>query len=251
VALVVRKEGDSIRRYVHLGTGNYNPMTAHLYTDIGLLTCDDKIGTDISDLFNYLTGYSAKRDYRKLLVAPINLRERFEELILREIEHAKSGAKGRIILKMNALVDERIIELLYRASQAGVKVDLIVRGICCLRPGIPGVSENIQVVSVVGRFLEHSRIYYFRNGGKDEIFCGSADLMPRNLNRRVEVLFPIEDERLARFVRDAVLKTYLFDTNKSRIMQSDGRYLRLHPKTGEQGLSCQQWFLTNNQTNKR
>jgi polyphosphate kinase len=251
LALVVRKEGDAIRRYVHLGTGNYNPMTAHLYTDIGLLTCDDKIGTDISDLFNYLTGYSAKRDYRKLLVAPINMRERFEELILREIEHSKSGAKGRIILKMNALVDERLIELLYRASQAGVKVDLIVRGVCCLRPGIPGVSENIQVISVVGRFLEHSRIYYFRNGGKDEIFCGSADLMPRNLNRRVEVLFPIEDERLARFVRDAVLKTYLFDTSKARMMQSDGRYLRLRPKTGEPGLSCQQWFLTNNQTNKR
>jgi polyphosphate kinase len=251
LALVVRKEGDIIRRYVHLGTGNYNPFTAHLYTDLGVLTCDEEIATDVSDLFNYLTGYSAKTDYRKLLVAPINMRSRFEEMIRREIEHSKRGEKGRIILKMNALVDERIIQLLYEASQAGVKVDLICRGICCLRPGIPGVSENIRVISILGRFLEHSRIYYFRNGGKEQIYCGSADMMPRNLNRRVEVLFPIEDERLARFVRDAVLKTYLFDTTKTRMMESDGRYVRLRPQAGEPGLNAQQWFMANNSLNRK
>ncbi|HNG76740.1 MAG TPA: hypothetical protein PLY72_19870, partial [Candidatus Obscuribacter sp.] len=202
------------------------------------------VGADVTDLFNYLTGYSAKRDYKRLLVAPINMRERFEFLIRREIEQAKNGEKGRIIFKMNALVDERIIQLLYEASQAGVKVDLMVRGICCLRPGIPGVSENIRVVSVVGRFLEHSRIYYFRNGGQEEIFCGSADMMPRNLNRRVEVIFPVQDERLARFLRDAVLKTYLVDTAKAREMRPDGTYARISAHEGEP-FSCQQWFLSN------
>lgn len=249
LALVVRKEGDTIRRYVHLGTGNYNPVTAHLYTDVGLLTCDENVGSDASDLFNFLTGYSAKRDYKRLLVAPINLRERFEFLIRREIEQAKAGEKGRIIFKMNALVDERIIQLLYEASQAGVKVDLMVRGVCCLRPGIPGVSENIRVISVLGRFLEHSRIYYFRNGGKEEIFCGSADMMPRNLNRRVEVIFPVTDERLATFLKDAVLKTYLVDTAKTREMNSDGTYVRLSAHEGEP-FSCQQWFLDNSSANK-
>lgn len=244
LAFVVRKEGDSIRRYVHLGTGNYNPLSAHLYTDIGLFTCDEQVGSDVTDLFNYLTGYSAKRDYKRLMVAPINMRERFEHLIRREIEHAKNGEKGRIIFKMNALVDERIIQLLYEASRAGVKVDLMVRGICCLIPGIPGVSENIRVISVVGRFLEHSRMYYFRNAGVDEIYCGSADMMPRNLDRRVEVIFPIKDERLARFLRDAVLKTYLVDTSKAREMKQDGSYGRIDSHAGE-AFSCQQWFLSN------
>ncbi|OPZ90347.1 MAG: Polyphosphate kinase [bacterium ADurb.Bin425] len=244
VALVVRKEGDTIKRYVHLGTGNYNAVTAHLYTDVGLLTADENVASDVSDLFNYLTGYSAKRDYKRLLVAPINLRDRFEYLIKREIEQTRKGEKGRIILKMNALVDERIIQLLYEASQAGVKVDLMVRGICCLRPGIPGVSENIRVISVVGRFLEHSRIYYFRNGGQEEIYCGSADMMPRNLNRRVEVVFPVLDERLARYLKDAVLKTYLVDTAKAREMKADGTYVRLSAHAGEP-FSCQQWFLAN------
>ncbi|MBN8661921.1 MAG: polyphosphate kinase 1 [Candidatus Obscuribacter phosphatis] len=244
VALVVRKEGDTIKRYVHLGTGNYNAVTAHLYTDVGLLTADENVASDVSDLFNYLTGYSAKRDYKRLLVAPINLRDRFEYLIKREIEQTRKGEKGRIILKMNALVDERIIQLLYEASQAGVKVDLMVRGICCLRPGIPGVSENIRVISVVGRFLEHSRIYYFRNGGQEEIYCGSADMMPRNLNRRVEVVFPVLDERLARYLKDAVLKTYLVDTAKAREMKADGSYVRLSAHAGEP-FSCQQWFLAN------
>lgn len=251
LALVVRKEGDTIRRYVHLGTGNYNPFTAHLYSDIGLLTCSEEIGSDVTDLFNYLTGYSAKRDYRKLLVAPINMRQRFEFLIKRETDIASRGGKGRIIFKTNALVDERIIQLLYEASQAGVQVDLIIRGICCLCPGIHGLSENIRVYSVLGRFLEHSRIYYFRNDGAEEIFCGSADMMPRNLDRRVEVIFPVEDERLARYLTDSVLKTYLADTAKAREMLSDGRYVRRHTQAGQPGLSCQQWFMSNNHASRK
>ena len=188
VALVVRKEGKSIRRYVHIGSGNYNATTAQQYTDVGLFTCDEEIGEDTTDLFNFLTGYSTKKDYKRLLVAPVNLRPRFEALIQREIEHQKKGRQGRIVFKMNALVDPGIIRALYRASQAGVSVDLLVRGVCCLIPGVPGISENISVRSVVGRFLEHSRLYGFHNGGKDELYIGSADLMPRNLDRRVEVL---------------------------------------------------------------
>jgi len=190
IALVVRREGEGIRRYIHLSTGNYNAVTAQIYEDLGMFTCDEEIGADATDLFNYLTGYSNKRDYRKLLVAPINLRERLEELIQREIDHQKQGEAGHLIFKINALVDKPIIQALYRASQAGVKVDILARGICCLRPGIKGVSDNIQVTSIVGRFLEHSRIFYFRNAGQEEVYLGSADLMPRNINRRVEVTFP-------------------------------------------------------------
>ncbi|MEE9189080.1 MAG: polyphosphate kinase 1, partial [Anaerolineales bacterium] len=193
IALVVRKEGEHIRRYVHLATGNYNAVTALSYEDIGMFTCDDEIGADATDLFNYLTGYSTKQDYRKLLVAPVNLRERMTALIEREIEHQRTGEQGHLIFKMNSLVDKKMIKKLYEASMAGVKIDLIVRGMCCLRPGIEGVSDNIRVLSVVGRFLEHSRIYYFRNGGQEEILLGSADLMPRNIDNRVEVLFPVED----------------------------------------------------------
>jgi polyphosphate kinase len=229
VAMVVRREGDAIRRYIHLGTGNYNPLTARLYTDLGLFTCDEEIGADVTDLFNYLTGYSAKQNYRKLLVAPINMRQRFRELIEREIAHHRRYHNGYMILKMNALVDAEMIRLLYRASQAGVKVDLLVRGICCLRPGVPGVSENIRVRSIVGRFLEHSRIFYFYNNGQDEVYAGSADLMPRNLYRRVEVIFPIADPRLVRYLRDDVLATYWADNVKARDMQSDGAYLHRHP----------------------
>jgi polyphosphate kinase len=233
-ALVVRQEGNLIRRYVHLSTGNYNSITSQLYTDIGMFTCDEEIGADCTDLFNYLTGYSAKAEYRKLLVAPTNLRERLERLIKREIEHQRQGEHGHLIFKMNALVDKRMIRLLYEASQAGVQVDLLVRGICCLRPGIRGVSENIRVISIVGRFLEHSRIYYFRNAGNgngngngnEEIYLGSADLMPRNLNRRVEVMFPVGDAKLIRHLRDDVLATYLADVAKARYMQPDGSYLR-------------------------
>ncbi len=243
VALVVRKEGEAIKRYVHIGTGNYSPVTAHLYTDFGVFTCDDRIGADVTDLFNYLTGYSAKTDYRKLLVAPINLRERFESLIRREIHHQRHGRPGHLIFKMNALVDEPIVQLLYEASQAGVRVDLLVRGICCLRPGIQGVSENIRVVSIVGRFLEHSRVFYFRNGGKEEIFLGSADLMPRNLNHRVEVLTPVEDQRLARYLKDEILETYLCDCVKARFMQPDGSYERSCHKHTEQCVNSQSFFI--------
>lgn len=244
VALVVRREGDTIRRYVHLGTGNYNPVTAHMYTDLGFFTCDDDIGADASDLFNYLTGYSAKTDYQKLLVAPIQLREKIESLIRREITHQQQGQQGHLIFKMNALVDQGIIELLYEASRAGVKVDLLIRGICCLRPGIPGVSENIKVISIVGRFLEHSRIYYFRNGGEEEVYMGSADLMPRNLNRRVEVLYPVTGERLIRFLRDDLLQFQLSDTAKARLMQTDGSYIRITPKAGEKPLNAQTEFMS-------
>jgi polyphosphate kinase len=230
IALVIRKEGEGIRRYMHLGTGNYNAVTAQLYEDLGMFTCDDDIGADATDLFNYLTGYSGKKDYRKLLVAPINLRQRMEALIRREIDHQKNGQQGHLIFKMNSLVDQSMMKALYRASQAGVKVDLLVRGICCLRPGVEGVSENIRVTSIVGRFLEHSRIYYFRNGGHEEVYLGSADLMPRNIDRRVEVLFPVQDIRLIGCLRDEVLATYLADNVKARRMLSSGSYE--HPKPG-------------------
>ncbi|MCA9805682.1 MAG: polyphosphate kinase 1 [Cyanobacteria bacterium HKST-UBA02] len=246
VLLVVRRVGDSIKRYVHFGTGNYNPVTAHLYTDLCLFSSDETLASDVTDLFNYLTGYSAKTDYNKLLVAPINLRQRIEALIEREIQHQENGGSGHIIIKANALVDDRIIKLLYRASRAGVKIDLIIRGICCLRPGIKGVSENIKVVSVVGRFLEHSRVLYFRNGGHEEIYIGSADMMPRNLDRRVEVLVPIEDPGLATFIREELLATTLADRVKSRIMQPDGNYIRYLSEDPSDALSCQQFFIEKN-----
>ena len=246
IALIIRKEGDEIRRYVHLGTGNYNSVTAHLYTDIGLFTADEEIGADATDLFNYLTGYSAKRDYRKLLVAPINMRQRLRGLIEREIAHHKQHGDGHLIFKMNALVDAEMIRLLYEASQAGVRIDLLVRGICCLRPGVQGVSDNIRVISIVGRFLEHSRIYYFRNNGEDQIYVGSADLMPRNLNRRVEVLFPIEEQRLIRFLRDDVLDLYLSDNVKAREMKPDGLYVRRERRRGDGAVDSQQTLLERN-----
>ncbi|MCI0350842.1 MAG: polyphosphate kinase 1 [Acidobacteriales bacterium] len=242
IALVVRREGSSIRRYVHMSTGNYNPFTAQLYTDLGYFTCDDNIGADATDLFNYLTGYSAKISYRKLLVAPINLRDRLEGLIRREMQH-QQGRRGHLIFKMNSLMDKSIIRLLYQASQTGVQVDLIVRGICCLRPGLEGISKNIRVVSIVGRFLEHSRIFYFRNGGEEEIYLGSADLMPRNLNHRIEALFPVESPKLVQHLRDDVLATYLADNTQAREMLSDGSYRRLAPRDDETQLNSQSWFL--------
>ncbi len=226
VAMVVRREGGSIRRYVHLSTGNYNAVTAQLYTDLGLFTSDERLGADGSDLFNYLTGYSAKSDYLRLLVAPINLRHGLENLIRREIEHARAGRPARLVFKLNSLADERIIRLFYEASQAGVECDLLVRGVCCLRPGIAGVSDRIRVTSVVGRFLEHSRIFYVHNNGDEEIYLGSADLMPRNINRRVETLFPILKPHLVRFIRDTILAVYLSDNVKARSMQPDGSYIR-------------------------
>ncbi len=248
-ALVVRQEKDRIRRYVHLSTGNYNTVTAQLYTDIGLLTCDKAIGEDCTDLFNYLTGYSAKNEYRKLFVAPVNLRDQLEQLIRREIEHQKNIGRGHLIFKMNALVDRRVIQLLYEASQAGVQVDLLVRGICCLRPGVPNISENIRVTSIVGRFLEHSRIFYFHNGGKEEVYLGSADMMPRNLNRRVELAFPVEDPKLVRYLRDEVLATYLSEVVKARHMNADGTYSRDPRYTSRREINSQEWFIK--QSSKR
>ena len=244
IALVIRKEGERIRRYVHLATGNYNTVTAQLYTDLGFFTVDEEIGADATDLFNYLTGYSQKTDYRKLLVAPINLRQQMEALILREIEHHRKHHNGHLIFKMNALVDKPMIKLLYRASQAGVKVDLLVRGICCLRPGLPDVSENIRVISIVGRFLEHSRIYYFFNNGGEEVYLGSADLMPRNIDRRVEVLFPVENQRLIRHLRDEVLNIYLEDNMKARFLKSDGSYELPKRDSDVPPLSSQVWLLS-------
>jgi polyphosphate kinase len=244
-AMVLRKEGSAIQPYVHLATGNYNVVTAHLYTDIGMFTSRPEVAADTIDLFNFLTGYSAKRDYQKLFVAPLNLRDRLDGLIKREIlQHEKHG-KGHLVFKMNALVDPDMIRMLYRASQAGIKIDLLVRGICCLRPGVPGVSDNIRVTSIVGRFLEHSRIFYFRNGGKEEIYLGSADLMPRNLNRRVEILFPVEDMDLRGRIRDGILTEYLLDNVKARRMQPDGTYKRVPRTDGHPARNGQEILLGN------
>jgi polyphosphate kinase len=243
IALVVRQEGEHIRRYIHMATGNYNHITAQLYEDIGMFTVDEDIGADATDLFNFLTGYSAMEDYRKLMVAPVQLREKFKALILQEMRHQKDHGDGRIILKMNALVDEEMIRLLYSASQCGVKIDLIVRGICCLRPGVENLSDNIRVISVLGRFLEHSRIFYFYNHGKEIIYMGSADLMPRNLNQRVEVLFPVENQGLIRHLRDDVLDVYLKKNIKAWQMQPDGGYERNQPDVGKELLDIQQYFL--------
>jgi polyphosphate kinase len=242
IALVVRREGDAIRRYVHLGTGNYNPVTARLYTDLGLLTCNEQIAADATHFFNALTGYSARQDPQRLLVAPVNMRERLAESIRREINHQKSGRGGRLIFKMNALEDPPMIRLLYQASQAGVKVDLLVRGICCLRPGVPGMSENIRVISIVGRFLEHSRIYYFHNGGTEEVYLGSADLMRRNLSHRVEIIFPVENPRLIHELKE-ILDVYLSDQIKARHLQGGGSYVRSPQQKAPLAINAQVSFL--------
>lgn len=243
VLMVIRREGEGIRRYLHLATGNYNAVTSRFYEDIGMFTCDEDMGSDATDLFNYLTGYSTKKSYKKLLVAPVNLREQLALRIRREIEHAKAGSKAHIIFKMNSLVDMEMIQLLYQASQSGVKVDLIVRGMCCLRPGIKGVSENIRVVSIVGRYLEHSRIYYFQNNGNDEIYLGSADLMPRNLIHRVEVVFPVENKGQVRFLRDKILESYLKDNTRARILETNGKYKRLKPSGDEKPFDVQSHLM--------
>lgn len=243
MSLVVRREKRGIKRYVHLGTGNYNPVTARIYTDLGLFSCNDNIAADVADLFNGLTGYSRKDTYRKLLVAPRSMRDDLLARIEREIEaHRKSGG-GHIVLKVNSLVDKACIQALYRASQAGVKVEAQIRGICCLRPGVPGVSENIEVTSVVGRFLEHTRIFYFRNGGDEELFAGSADLMPRNLEGRVEVLFPIETPQVLRAVRDQILFAHLRDTSNCRRLREDGHFERCRPADGEAPFNSQAHML--------
>jgi polyphosphate kinase len=243
IALVVRKEGDAIRRYVHLATGNYNATTARLYTDLGFLTCDEEIADDATYFFNALTGYSGRQDYKKLLVAPVTLRERLEELIRREIKLHESGGQGHLIFKMNALEDPRMIQLLYLASQAGVRIDLLVRGFCCLRPGVPGVSENIRVTSIVWRFLEHSRIYYFRNGGAEEVYLGSADLMRRNLSHRVEIAFPVANPSLFSRLKQT-LQTYLADEAKARCLKSDSSYVRSSKRTDPDAMNAQAWLLS-------
>jgi polyphosphate kinase len=231
-AMVVRREPDGIRRYVHIGSGNYNSRTARLYTDVGLFTCSPSIGADVSDLFNSLTGISRQRLYRKLLVAPANMRDRFVELIERESAHARAGRPARIVAKMNALVDAETIDALYRASQAGVEIDLIVRGICCLRPGVPGTSDNIRVVSIIGRFLEHSRIWQFHNDGADEYYIGSADWMPRNFIRRVEAVAPVEAPKLKERLA-SLLRTSLEDNRQAWDLGADGEWTQRKPRGEE------------------
>jgi polyphosphate kinase len=231
--LIVRREGDELRRYVHLATGNYNPATSTVYTDLGLLTTDEQIGEDATELFNYLTVYSRPEKFNKLMVAPINLRERMFDMIRRETENAKNGLPARIIAKINRLADNGIVQELYEASQAGVEIDLIVRGVCTLRPGVPGLSENIRVRSVVGRLLEHSRVYYFENGGDNELYIGSSDWMPRNLDRRVEVLAPVRDARIKSFLKNEYLTSYLRDNQKARELQADGSYARVDTAESE------------------
>jgi polyphosphate kinase len=244
MCLVVRRERDKLRRYVHLATGNYNAVTARVYGDLGFFTCDAEITEDVSDLFNALTGYSRKRQYRKLLVAPVNMRAEILRRIDREIESHRAKGGGRLAFKLNALVDKACIQALYRASQAGVRVDLQVRGVCCLRPDVPGVSENITVTSVVGRFLEHARLLYFANGGKEELYAGSADLMPRNLDGRVETLFPIENPELRAAIRDHVLFLHFADNVKSHRLLRDGSYVGIEPAAGERAIDSQLELLT-------
>jgi len=242
--LVVRREGKRLRRYVHVSSGNYNTVTAKLYTDISLLTCNSDFGNDVSALFNVLTGFNSWTGgdlptaetvvsmFRKFIISPVMTQEKILRLIDREIQKSTSKLPGRIIAKMNALVDTKIIRKLYEASCAGVRIDLLVRGICCLRPGVPGLSENIRVLSILDRFLEHSRVYYFHNGGNPEIYTGSADWMPRNFKRRAEILYPIEDTELKTRIIDEILVTYLNDNVKARLMKPDGSYVRVTPKEG-------------------
>jgi polyphosphate kinase len=245
ICMVVRAEKEGIRRYLHFATGNYNPVTARIYTDLGLFTTDDDLAADVSDLFNSLTGYSRKESYRKLLVAPGAMREGIVERIEREIDRHRAHGDGYIAFKMNALVDKRCIQALYRASQAGVEIDLLVRGICCLRPGIPGVSATISVTSIVGRFLEHTRFFYFRNGGNEDLLMGSADLMPRNLDGRVEVLVPIEAPHLIAAIREDILAIHLADNVHLRELHPDGSYHRRPPADGEAPLDSQSYLLAN------
>jgi len=245
VCMVVRREPDGIRRYLHLGTGNYNPITSKFYTDFSFFTCHPVFGEDVTDLFNSLTGYSKKDAYAKLLIAPAGIRTNLIERINREISRHQQHGDGYLAFKMNALVDKACIQALYRASQAGVKIDLLVRGMCGLRPGIPGLSQTITVTSLVGRFLEHSRCFYFRNGGQDELFLGSADLMPRNLDRRVEILFPIENPTLRTFIVETVLRPYLKDNMHTRQLKADGTYTRVKPPEDAAPFRAQDWFMAN------
>ena len=243
MTLVVRKEFDGVKRYVHLSTGNYNAVTAKIYTDLGFFTCDEEICADVSDIFNYLTGYSKQKDYRKLVVAPINMRESMLDKIARETENVKAGGEGKILWKLNSLVDPAIICALYEASNNGVKIELIIRGICCLVPGLPGLSENITVTSIVGRYLEHSRVLYFYNNGKEEMYLSSADMMQRNLDRRVEISFPIEDEKLRNEIMRSLLKISLKDNVKSRLLLPDMTY-KLHDNgDSSKKTNSQEWMM--------
>jgi polyphosphate kinase len=244
LTLVVRREGDSLKRYVHIASGNYNPTTSCIYTDVGLLTANEEIGADASRFFNYLTGCSPQIEYSKLLIAPVNMRERMIALIDREIAHQRAGRPARIIAKVNRLADTEIIRKLYEASQAGLPIELIVRGVCMLRPGVPGLSETITVRNIVGRFLEHSRIFYFANGGDEEVFIGSADWMYRNLSNRVEVLTPIDDPTLVGHLKDVVLNAYLRDNAKSRKLSPNGTYEPFEVKPGEERFDVQKYFLS-------
>jgi len=243
LCLIVRKERNRVSQYAHIGTGNYNPVTSRHYTDLGLLTSDEDICQDISELFNYLTGFSRQTKYRKLLVAPVNLREGILQRIRREARLAKQSGKGRIILKLNSLVDPEVIDALYDASNAGVEIDLIVRGICCLRPGVHGLSERIHVRSIVGRFLEHSRVFYFHRDGEPEVLIGSADAMRRNLDRRIEVLVPVEKPLLIKLILERVLKPCLKDNVKAWELLADGTYRRV--QTGKEEFSAQAWMMSN------
>ncbi|OPY34168.1 MAG: polyphosphate kinase [Methanomassiliicoccales archaeon PtaU1.Bin124] len=243
LCLIVKRAKHGIVRIAHLSSGNYNSSTARTYGDIGYLTADPEITADVQDLFNALTGYSQKEDYRKLIVAPHSMRREMLMRIEREIERHKDKKDGHIAWKLNALVDKEIIKALYRASQAGVRIDLNVRGLCCLRPGIPGVSDNIQVRSIVGRFLEHARIYYFYNGGKEEVLLGSSDMMPRNLNRRVEDLFPVMDEKIKQSIVKNMLEVHLADNVKARQLLADGTYVPVKVKDGEKKMNSQLWLI--------
>jgi len=242
VVLVVRREQKKILRYMHIGTGNYNPKTAKLYTDLGILSCQEELGADLTELFNFLTGHSRQKSYRKLLVAPVSLRDRMIALIRRETEHCRQGGTGRIVAKMNAVVDQEIISHLYEASLAGVKIDLIIRGVCCLRPQVKGLSENIKVISIIGRYLEHSRIFYFHNMGQDEVYIGSADWMTRNLDRRVEVITPVEDPAIAKDLEE-ILGLMLSDNRQGWDLNSDGTYTQRRPNSEDQERSSQNLLM--------
>jgi polyphosphate kinase len=245
MTMVVRKESEGVKRYVHLGTGNYNPSTAKLYTDLGLFTANKNICDDVSQIFNYLTGYSEIKEFKELIVSPINTRSSFLELIEREIEHKKNGKKAHLIFKFNSLVDPVLIAALYEASNNGVNIDLIVRGICCLKPKVKGLSENITVKSIVGRYLEHSRIYYFYNNGEEEVYLSSADLMPRNLDRRVEATFPILDKNLKNVIINNILKIYLQDNTQARFLNENGEYYRLKANDEEPRICVQEYLMKN------
>ena len=243
LGLVVRQEKDGLRRYVHLATGNYNTVTSRMYEDLGMFTCDPILGQDVTTMFKYLTGELAHQQYQKILAAPFNLRQRLEKLIQREMDNSRAGFPARLIFKVNSLTDLDMVDLLYQASQSGVQIDLFVRGMCSLRPGVKGLSENIRVTSIVGRYLEHSRIFYFFNSGQEQIYLGSADLMERNLNRRVELLFPIENPEHVRHICEEILDVYLRDNQLAYKLQPNGKYERKAPGKGERPINVQNWLM--------